>query len=200
VKKDQCYKCPANSHNKNSKFCGQSFQDTCSCDWGYTYKHGKCVYEETCFQCPKNSHEKNSKYCGHSFHDTCSCDSGYFKEGHKCVKEKCHNDYVCPKNSYFKHGRECYTRYIAHLDSATGSETMPFGALELTDSELIFFGAYDNDSRGAAFDGHKIHIHNEPVASVGDCASTGGHYDPTGVEIEGYSCDPSYPETCYVAI
>merc|ERR1712072_1066608 len=126
------------------------------------------------FICPAHSERKHGRNCYNSF-DDCKCDHGYEKKHDKCEKI-------------------CRTRYIAHLDAA--SEYSAFGALELTGNELTFIGFYDEDT-SKAFQGHKMHIHNAPVMN-GDCASTGGHYDPTGVEIEGYSCDPEDRETCYV--
>jgi hypothetical protein len=45
--------------------------------------------------------------------------------------------------------------------------------------------------------GHKWHIHADSLSDLNDCATAGGHYDPTGVEIDGYSCDPAAPGACY---
>ena len=44
--------------------------------------------------------------------------------------------------------------------------------------------------------GHKIHIHKEAV--TGNCGTAGGHWDPFGFEINGYTCDPKESEKCYV--
>jgi len=45
---------------------------------------------------------------------------------------------------------------------------------------------------------HKVHVHNDNVLDDDTtCASAGGHYDPRGVEVAGYSCDPDNVETCY---
>jgi len=180
--KQKCYNdfiCPAYSERKHGRNCYDSFDD-CKCDHGYEKKHDKC--EKICYndyQCPRNSKRKHNRKCYDSFKD-CECKDGYEKKHGKCVKEE--------------YEPKCRTRYIAHLDAA--SELSAFGALELTGNELTFIGFYDEDT-SKAFQGHKMHIHNAPVMN-GDCASTGGHYDPTGVEIEGYSCDPEDRETCYV--
>jgi hypothetical protein len=45
--------------------------------------------------------------------------------------------------------------------------------------------------------GHKWHIHADALSDLNDCATTSAHYDPTGVEINGYSCDPTAPGSCY---
>merc|ERR1712072_619049 len=184
VYKDPCFQCPTNSHEINSRFCGQSFQDNCKCDHGYEMKHGKCVKEcYNDFHCPSHSARKHNRKCYDSF-DDCECDHGYEKKHGKCVVEE--------------HVPKCYTRYIAYLDSAV--DTQPYGALELDEQyrELNFVGEYRNLLDGAALEGHKMHIHSDPVATQGDCASTGGHYDPAGVEVGGYNCDPEHPSTCYV--
>ena len=45
---------------------------------------------------------------------------------------------------------------------------------------------------------HKYHIHaNAKSGFLDDCKSTGGHYDPTGVEVNGYVCEKDKPELCY---
>lgn len=51
------------------------------------------------------------------------------------------------------------------------------------------------DEAAAPTDGHKWHVHQEPVrdsgASACDVASTGGHYNPNDVDLAVYSCDGS---------
>jgi len=54
------------------------------------------------------------------------------------------------------------------------------------------------NSNHASSNNHKVHVHNDNVLDDDNsCASAGGHYDPRGVEVDGYSCDPDNVETCY---
>merc|ERR1712072_1458222 len=110
VYKDPCFQCPANSHEINSRFCGQSFQDNCKCDHGYEMKHGKCVKEcYNDFHCPSHSARKHDRKCYDSF-DDCECDHGYEKKHGKRAKE-CYNDFHCPPHSMRKHDRKCYDSF-----------------------------------------------------------------------------------------
>ena len=52
------------------------------------------------------------------------------------------------------------------------------------------------DSTAAATAGHSWHVHTNGLAGSLDCAAAGGHYDPTGLEGGGYSCDSSDQTTC----
>ena len=40
--------------------------------------------------------------------------------------------------------------------------------------------------------GNKWHVHEYPVPSSGDCAGTGGHFDPKGVDYAGSEAPPPY--------
>eukprot|EP01050_Picozoa_sp_SAG11_P026075 SAG11_NODE_6111_length_1386_cov_5.858586_1_plen_372_part_01 len=51
----------------------------------------------------------------------------------------------------------------------------------------------------AATAGHSWHVHAETVSDTSDCSTAGGHYDPEGLEVGGYACDPaSAAATCYL--
>merc|ERR1719171_1165317 len=54
------------------------------------------------------------------------------------------------------------------------------------------------NSTSPATTGHKWHVHTTPPSkSASDCVACGGHYDPSNVEVAGYTCDPSSPASCY---
>jgi len=44
---------------------------------------------------------------------------------------------------------------------------------------------------------HAWHLHADKVSDLSMCATAGGHYDPKGVEVDGYTCDPLVPMECY---
>ena len=52
------------------------------------------------------------------------------------------------------------------------------------------------DSTQAATAGHNWHVHVNALGGSTDCSAAGGHYDPGGVEVAGYSCDSSNQAAC----
>jgi hypothetical protein len=45
--------------------------------------------------------------------------------------------------------------------------------------------------------GHKWHVHDDAMSDMNACATASGHYDPTGVDIDGYICNPAATSACY---
>ena len=83
----------------------------------------------------------------------------------------------------------------AGTDPDTGVVT-PAG---LPSGKIEFFqpSAADSTSMIVSLDGleqagNKWHVHEYPVPSSGDCAGTGGHFDPKGVDYAGSEAPPPY--------
>jgi hypothetical protein len=53
------------------------------------------------------------------------------------------------------------------------------------------------ETESSATSGHSWHVHAAALPMPSDCATAGGHYDPAGVEVAGYSCDSANPGACY---
>lgn len=64
------------------------------------------------------------------------------------------------------------------------------GGLEMK-AQLLY-----KDNTAAATYGHNWHVHTNGLAGSSNCAVAGGHYDPDGLEVAGYSCDSSDQTTC----
>lgn len=54
------------------------------------------------------------------------------------------------------------------------------------------------DDTASATSGHNWHVHTNGLVGSTDCAAAGGHYDPTGLEVDGYTCDSSDQTTCFL--
>ena len=68
-------------------------------------------------------------------------------------------------------------------------------ACQVTGGVTITAAAGETESSGTS--GHSWHVHAAALPMPSDCATAGGHYDPAGVEVAGYSCDPANPGACY---
>jgi Cu/Zn superoxide dismutase len=84
------------------------------------------------------------------------------------------------------------TAAIAHIDSNGFKGTVRFTDNgEETEIELDFQNIPDIQGQSP----YSWHIHEKPVDASGDCASTGGHLDPYGLNPGGknadYKCDPN---------
>ena len=44
---------------------------------------------------------------------------------------------------------------------------------------------------------HKFHVHTGSAVDRNNCDTAAGHFDPGGLEINGYSCDAASPQQCY---
>ena len=84
---------------------------------------------------------------------------------------------------------------VAKFDTGDVSGVVTFSH-EGNDGSGSFIRVALNSASDHNSSGHLIHIHNNPV--TGACATAGGHFDPSGVETDGYTCNKSKPEDCYV--
>ena len=44
---------------------------------------------------------------------------------------------------------------------------------------------------------HKFHVHTGSGVDRNNCDTAAGHFDPAGLEVNGYSCDAASPQQCY---
>ena len=81
------------------------------------------------------------------------------------------------------------------LNPETGEATpagLPSGKIEFFQPSAADSTSMIVSLTGLEQAGNKWHVHEYPVPSSGDCAGTGGHFDPKGVDYAGSVAPPPY--------